>query len=57
MILAAVACLGVLAIPATASDFMIESPRITDWGNWGQYEKCPEGSFVYGARLKVEYFV
>jgi len=34
--------------------FRIESPKVTDWGNWGDLEICPTGTFVFGYRQKVE---
>ncbi|XP_037048432.1 uncharacterized protein LOC119082876 [Bradysia coprophila] len=32
----------------------IESNRITNWGDWGGADFCPEGSYVTGFDLKVE---
>lgn len=32
----------------------LESPRITDWGEWGEFDSCPENTFVRGMRLKTE---
>jgi hypothetical protein len=32
----------------------IESPKITNWGEWGQAEYCNASEFVYGFRLKVQ---
>jgi len=48
--------LSILAILAVASaqDILLESPRTTNWGSWGELEMCPPGSFVYGMRLKVQ---
>lgn len=32
----------------------IESTKLTDWGNWGVQEFCPNGSYVIGFELKIE---
>ncbi|XP_037025590.1 uncharacterized protein LOC119066963 [Bradysia coprophila] len=32
----------------------IESDRITNWGDWGGADYCPEGSYVTGFDLKIE---
>ncbi|ODM97349.1 Vitelline membrane outer layer protein 1 [Orchesella cincta] len=32
----------------------LSSPRVTDWGDWGDFEYCPEDTFVVGMRLKTE---
>ncbi|XP_037031245.1 uncharacterized protein LOC119070841 [Bradysia coprophila] len=32
----------------------IESNRITNWGDWGAADFCPEGSYVTGFDLKIE---
>lgn len=47
-------CCILLALTGTSFQFVIESSRVTNWGNWGGMEVCPEGSFVFGFRLKVE---
>ncbi|CAL8144039.1 unnamed protein product [Orchesella dallaii] len=33
---------------------LLSSPRITDWGEWGEFEYCKEGTYVIGMRLKTE---
>lgn len=33
---------------------ILSSPRITDLGHWGQWEECPDNTFVMGMRLKTE---
>jgi len=35
-------------------NYIINSPRITNWGNWGALNHCGPGQFVNGMRLKVE---
>ncbi|XP_021946835.1 vitelline membrane outer layer protein 1 homolog [Folsomia candida] len=30
------------------------SPQLTNWGTWGEFEYCPEGSKVIAAQIKVE---
>jgi len=55
VIILALAALAVFALSVNGNDFMIESPQVTNWGNWGQYQRCSNGSYVYGARLKVIY--
>lgn len=32
----------------------IESPRRTNYGDWGTWKYCPEGSWVTGVNLKIE---
>ncbi|CAG7689985.1 unnamed protein product [Allacma fusca] len=39
---------------AIAQSILIPSPEVTNWGEWGPYEQCPPGSFVYGFQLTVE---
>jgi len=34
--------------------YYIESPRITNFGEWGNTSLCPEREFVYAFRLKVQ---
>ncbi|CAL8121814.1 unnamed protein product [Orchesella dallaii] len=38
----------------SADDVLISSPHVTNWGDWGEVEKCPVGSFVFGYKLKVQ---
>lgn len=33
---------------------IISSPRVTDWGEWGDFDVCPENTYVMGMRLKTE---
>ena len=33
---------------------IIGSNRITDWGDWSEFESCSPGTFVIGFRQKVE---
>jgi len=33
---------------------ILTSPQVTDWGLWGEWERCPHGTFVMGMRLKLE---
>ncbi|CAG7784781.1 unnamed protein product [Allacma fusca] len=39
---------------AFASEIFIQSPKITDYGDWGEYEECPPGMYVYGFQLVSE---
>uniref|UniRef100_A0A914X8R9 Uncharacterized protein n=1 Tax=Plectus sambesii TaxID=2011161 RepID=A0A914X8R9_9BILA len=32
----------------------IRSPRVTDWGEWSDWDMCPPESFVVGMKLKME---
>uniref|UniRef100_A0A914V4U5 Uncharacterized protein n=1 Tax=Plectus sambesii TaxID=2011161 RepID=A0A914V4U5_9BILA len=32
----------------------IRSPRVTNWGNWSDWDMCPPKSFAVGMTLKVE---
>jgi hypothetical protein len=38
----------------TDSDKIIKSKRITNWGLWGEEEKCPPNHFVNGVSIKYE---
>jgi len=33
---------------------LIESPKATDWGTWGEIDSCPLETFAIGMQLKVE---
>ena len=33
---------------------IISSDRVTNWGTWGEWSYCPEGSYAYGITVKVE---
>lgn len=33
---------------------IIESERITNWGEWGSFHRCPNGTFAQGFRLRTE---
>lgn len=39
---------------AAKSEYCMESEAITNWGQWGRWEECNEGEFVYGFSVKVE---
>ncbi|CAG7733777.1 unnamed protein product [Allacma fusca] len=39
---------------ALDTDIYIQSPRITDFGDWGEYEECPPGMYVFGFQLVSE---
>ena len=53
-ILVALLALSFKSALSQDSPFIIESPKVTDWGSWGEMEICPAGSFVFGYRIKVE---
>ncbi len=36
------------------NETILESPRVTNWGEWGKFEKCSPGFLVTGFQLKVE---
>ncbi|ODM91942.1 Vitelline membrane outer layer protein 1 [Orchesella cincta] len=38
-----------------ADDVLISSPHVTNYGDWGEIEKCPEGAYVFGYKLKVQH--
>jgi len=43
--------------PRSSSDregYIISSPRVTNWGVWGDYAQCSPGEKVVGMRLKTE---
>lgn len=40
---------------ASAENLNITSPPITDWGNWGILENCPNGTYAQGFQLKTEH--
>jgi len=33
---------------------LLSSPRVTEFGDWGEFEYCEEGTYVIGMRLKTE---
>jgi len=37
-----------------ASTSNLQSPRITNWGTWGNLEECEDGTFVTAMRLKIQ---
>ena len=32
---------------------ILESPRVTNWGTWTGWQRCPPDQFVVGMQLKV----
>jgi len=34
---------------------IIESPRVTNWGTWGDWAQCPPFHYVAGMQLKTQY--
>ncbi|CAG7732361.1 unnamed protein product [Allacma fusca] len=42
---------------AIAEIEIIESPPLTNWGEWYNYEGCPYASYVYGFQLRVHEFL
>jgi len=38
------------------ADFVIQSPRITNLGVWGEMESCPKGTYVTAMQIKVQKF-
>lgn len=53
-------CITLLLTTVTANEVSVdgnttlESPQVTSWGTWGQWEFCPSGSYVSGMQLKTE---
>lgn len=39
-----------------AENFNITSPPVTDWGTWGQFQKCPLGTRAQGFQLLTQRF-
>jgi len=35
-------------------NIFLSSPRLTDLGDWGEWDECPEKTYVMGMRLKTE---
>jgi hypothetical protein len=35
-------------------NLILETPHVTNWGDWGNWAHCPSGSFVVGMQLKTE---
>jgi len=46
--------LAILALVSYGNAIWIESPKVTNWGEWGAEEFCNATEFVYGFRLKVQ---
>ncbi|MFQ6397399.1 hypothetical protein ACLMAJ_28605 [Nocardia sp. KC 131] len=36
------------------ANYLIESPRVTNWGSWGVWGECQPGEFAVGMKLKTE---
>jgi len=32
----------------------LESPRLTSWGKWGEWEYCPSGMYAFGMQLQTQ---
>ncbi|XP_021963684.2 uncharacterized protein LOC110859120 [Folsomia candida] len=41
-------------ISSLTTDIILESPIITQWGEWGPFDYCPPGTYAAGMSLKVE---
>jgi len=41
-------------IHVARSNIILQSDRVTNWGNWGSWERCPTGSFATAFQLRVE---
>lgn len=41
---------------ANSTSLNITSPPITDWGVWGRFERCPNGTYVQGFQLRTQKF-
>ncbi|CAG7733778.1 unnamed protein product [Allacma fusca] len=39
---------------AFAAEIFIQSPRVSDYGDWGPYDECPPGMYVIGFQLVSE---
>lgn len=37
-------------------DLILQSPLVTNWGEWGNWEQCPENTFVIAMELKSDRF-
>jgi len=45
-----------LSILLSATAQHIVSPPVTDWGDWGYFDNCPNGTAARGFQLKTEPF-
>lgn len=43
-----------LVLGKSKKTYLVSSPQITNWGDWGPMVDCSSGSYVTGMRLKVE---
>jgi hypothetical protein len=43
-----------LAVSLLQASTVLTSPKITNFGLWGEWDRCPLGTFVMGMKLKVE---
>jgi len=55
IVVAILAVLSSYSVYGQEPEIIISSPHVTSWGDWGELELCPAGSFVYGMRLTVEF--
>jgi hypothetical protein len=51
---APVVLVTILGLAALASGIWIESPKVTNWGEWGEEEFCQNGTDITGFRIKVQ---
>ncbi|ODM88802.1 Vitelline membrane outer layer protein 1 [Orchesella cincta] len=38
----------------TIANINITSPAVTNWGEWGIFERCPEGRYAQGFQLRTQ---
>ncbi|PIC17983.1 hypothetical protein B9Z55_024033 [Caenorhabditis nigoni] len=38
----------------SAETTIIQSPRATNWGDWKNWKNCPDGTYAYATKHKVE---
>jgi len=41
-------------VVSTKCKIILQSPLVTDLGEWGSMDRCPNGTYVVGMQLKVE---
>jgi len=42
-----------LTFTLSTANIRLQSPTVTEWGDWGPVSRCPNSTYVIGVQLKV----